>query len=109
MPNMPLDVMQEAYSQEVSSAGFWPGSADFPTPVFYSYCYPTPEAFSQQSILPKEAFWSTDLGEFMLPYDVVQQADNPEAVLMDFLQSTYEAAAVTGNWRSILRIDEMRG
>lgn len=106
VPNMPLDVMQEAYSQEVSSAGFWPGSADFPTPIFYAYCYPTPEAFSRQSVLPKEAFWSNDLGEFMLPYDVVQQADNPEAVLMDFLQSTYEAAADTGNWsRGELDVD----
>lgn len=98
VPNMPLDVMQEAYSQEVSSAGFWPGAQSFPTPAFYSYCYPTPEAFSQQKVLPEEAFFSEEMGEFFLPYEVVQKADRPEKVLMDFLESTYEAAANTGNW-----------
>ncbi len=98
MPNMPLDAMQEAYSQEVSSAGFWPGSKDFPTPVFYSYCYPTPEAFGKQQVQPAEAFYSDEMGEFFLPYAVVQQAENPEQVLMDFLETTYEAAADTGNW-----------
>jgi hypothetical protein len=98
MPNMPLEVMQEAYSQEVSSAGFWPGSKDFPTPVFYSYCYPTPKSFSQQSVVPEEAFYSEKMGEFFLPYEVVQKADHPEEVLMSFLESTYVAAAVTGKW-----------
>lgn len=98
MPNIPLEVMQEAYSQEVSSAGFWPGSDDFPEPIFYSYCYPTPDSFSQQPVSPKEAFWSNELGEFMLKYDDVRQAEDPEAMLMEFLQSTYVAAAKTGNW-----------
>jgi hypothetical protein len=98
MPNMPLEVMQEAYSQEVSSAGFWPGSKDFPQAVFYAYCYPTPEAFSRQNILPEQAFFSEEMGEFFLAYDVVQKSDDPEGMLMDFLQSTYEAAANTGNW-----------
>lgn len=98
MPNIPLEVMQEAYSQEVSSAGFWPGSDDFPEPIFYSYCYPSPETFSQQEVSPKEAFWSDDLGEFMLKYDDVRRANDPEAMLMEFLQSTYVAAANTGNW-----------
>ncbi|MDR3679270.1 MAG: DUF5996 family protein [Flavipsychrobacter sp.] len=98
MPNMPLKVMQEAYSHEVCSAGFWPGSPAFPKPVFYAYCYPTPDAFSQQPILPKEAFYSNEMGEFFLPYDVVRLSENPEETLMQFLQSTYEAAATTGNW-----------
>ena len=98
MPNMPLEVMQEAYSQEVSSAGFWPGSDGFPEPIFYSYCYPTPAAFSAYSVEPKEAFWSEDLGEFMLKYEDVRNADDPEAILMAFLESTYTAAAETGKW-----------
>ena len=98
MPNMPLEVMQEAYSQEVSSAGFWPGSKDFPTPAFYSYCYPTPEAFSKQAIGPAEAFWSDEMGEYFLPYEAVQQAPDPEGKLMEFLETTYVAAANTGNW-----------
>jgi hypothetical protein len=98
MPNMPLKVMQEAYSHEVSSAGFWPGSPAFPQPVFYAYCYPTPDAFSQQPVLPKEAFYSNEMGEFFLPYDVVRQSENPEETLMQFLQSTYEAAATVGGW-----------
>jgi hypothetical protein len=98
MPNMPLDVMQEAYSQEVSSAGFWPGSDDFPEPIFYSYCYPTPDAFSKATIRPDAAFWLEDLGEFVLKYDDIRTTSDPDAQLMDFLQSTYVAAAETGNW-----------
>ena len=97
-PNMPKEVMQEAYSQEVSSCGFWPGGDTFPQPIFYSYCYPTPGAFSKYKISPESAFWSDEVGEFVLPYESVRQADNPEKTLMEFLQSTYEAAAVTGNW-----------
>jgi len=97
-PHMPKEVMQEAYSQEVSSAGFWPGADNAPQPMFYSYAYPSPEGFGQQKVLPKEAFWSDDMGEFFLPYDVVRQAEDPEQMLLDFLQSTYEAAANTGKW-----------
>ncbi len=98
MPNMPLDVMQEAYSQEVSSAGFWPGADSFPEPIFYSYCYPSPEEFSKQKVLPKEAFWYADLGEYVLKYEDVRKAADPEKALMDFLETTYVAAANTGNW-----------
>ena len=98
MPNMPLDVMQEAYSKEVSSCGFWPGSKDFPEPIFYSYCYPTPKRFPSAHVLPEKAFWSDDLGEFILPYHVVAESEDPERVLMNFLTSTYEAAAETGDW-----------
>lgn len=98
MPNMPLKVMQEAYSHEVSSAGFWPGSKEFPTPIFYAYSYPTPEEFSKQKVKPKEAFYSKEMGEFMLTYESVQQANDPSQMLLDFLISTYEASANTGNW-----------
>jgi len=99
MPNMPLEVMQEAYSQEVSSAGFWPGSRDSPIPVFYSYSYPTDDSFGEQTVLPKEAFYSSEMGEFFLKYEDVQQADDPERVLLEFLQSTYKAAVYTSNWK----------
>ena len=105
MPNMPLKVMQEAYSHEVSSAGFWPGGDDFPQPVFYSYCYPTPEAFKQQPIQPNQAFYSDELGEFFLSYSDVQAADDPEVTLMSFLETTYKAAAVSGSWDPGLEYD----
>jgi len=98
MPNMPLDVMQEAYSHEVSSAGFWPGSKDFPFPVFYSYAYPTAPDFGKQPVQPKAAFYSDEMGEFFLKYEDVQQSTDPEKTLLDFLQTTYEAAAKTSNW-----------
>jgi len=105
-PNIPLAVMQEAYSHEVSSAGFWAGSDDFPYPVFYAYCYPTPDAFGSQSVKPGEAFFNKEMGEFFLPYEAVAQAGNPEEYLLEFLQSTYEAAAITGNWdRDALEAD----
>ncbi len=97
-PNMPKEVMQEAYSQEVSSCGFWPGNDAFSKPAFYAYCYPTPETFSQQQVSPEEAFWSAEMGEFILTYDEVREAENPEEMLLGFLQTTYEAAAITGNW-----------
>ncbi|HEY2728218.1 MAG TPA: DUF5996 family protein, partial [Parafilimonas sp.] len=99
VPNIPLNVMQEAYSHEVSSCGFWPGNDVFPHAAFYAYCYPTPEAFSEQSVEPKEAFYSKEMGEFFLLYDVVRNASNPEKTLMRFLSTTYEAAANTGNWK----------
>ena len=105
MPNMPLKVMQEAYSHEVSSAGFWPGGDDFPQPVFYSYCYPTPESFGKQSVQPEAAFYSDEMGEFFLSYSEVQSSDDPEATLMRFLETTYKAAAVTGNWDPKLEVD----
>lgn len=99
MPNMPLDVMQEAYSHEVSSAGFWPGSKDFPQPIFYSYIYPTPEPFADQKVLPDQAYFSPEMGEFVLHYSDVQQAASPERELYDFLVTTYNAAAKTANWK----------
>ncbi|EPR67858.1 hypothetical protein ADICYQ_2930 [Cyclobacterium qasimii M12-11B] len=98
MPNMPLDVMQEAYSHEVSSAGFWPGSTDSPMAVYYAYAYPGNEAYAKQKVLPEQAFYSPEMGEFFLKYEDVQSSSDPERTLMDFLQTTYEAAANTSNW-----------
>lgn len=99
MPNMPLKVMQEAYSQEVSSCGFWAGGDAFPEPLFYSYCYPMAEGFSNaSSIQPSESFWSNEMGEYILKYDDVRSARNPESYLLSFLQTTYEAAATAAKW-----------
>ena len=98
MPNMPKEVMQEAYSQEVSSAGFWPGSKESPMPVFYSYTYPSAADFGKQKVQPQEAFYSDEMGEYFLKYEDVQRSDNPEKILTEFLQTTYEAAANTSNW-----------
>ncbi len=104
--NVPIRVMQEAYSHEVSSCGFWPGSEAFPKAAFYAYCYPTPEAFSTQPVEPTKAFYSKEMGEFFLLYDDVRQATNPEETLLRFLTTTYEAAANTGNWeRAALEYD----
>lgn len=102
MPNIPLEVMQEAYSQEVSSAGFWPGSKGFPNPVFYSYVYPVPEAFAEQKVLPEQSYYSPEMGEFFLNYSDVQKSDNPEKMLYDFLATTYNAAAESANWDKAL-------
>ncbi len=98
MPNMPLDVMQEAYSEEVSSAGFWLGSKAFPFPAFYAYAYPSAPGFGEQAVSPKEAFYSTDMGEFFLKYKDLITKENPEKALYEFLQTTYDAAAQTANW-----------
>jgi hypothetical protein len=97
-PNMPLAVMREAYSHEVSSAGFWPGGEPMPYPIFYSYAYPTPTGFDKATVAPESAVWNQDLGEFVLPYHDVCGSDDPEDTLMQFLQTTYEAAARCGSW-----------
>lgn len=103
VPNLPDAVAIEAYSQEVSSAGFWPG-AGLGYPAFYSYAYPTPDEFKQASVQPEAAFFHEELGEFILPYDRVREAKDPEQVLLSFLQSTYEAEANLANWdRDALR------
>jgi hypothetical protein len=98
IPNLPDWVTREAYSHEVSSCGFWPGGEPVPYPAFYSYAYPSPAGFSEAKIRPAEAIFSPELGEFILPYDVVRQADSPDALLLEFLQSTYEAAADLAGW-----------
>jgi hypothetical protein len=97
-PGVAQEVMREAYSHEVSSAGFWPGGNGTDFPAFYSYTYPAPAGFRQFAVQPAGAFFSEALGEFLLPYDIVRTAADPEAALLDFLQSTYEAAAVTADW-----------
>jgi hypothetical protein len=98
VPNMADWVTREAYSHEVSSCGFWPGGGAVVDPVFYAYAYPAPEGFKDYPIQPKEAFYSSQMGEFILPYEAVRQADNPDELLLTFLQSTYDAAANLGNW-----------
>ena len=100
VPRLPDTVAREAYSHEVSSAGFWPGTAGGPVeyPAFYSYAYPAPDGFAQARVGPAEAFFHRELGEFVLPYDAVRAAASPDDVLLTFLQSTYEAAAELGRW-----------
>lgn len=98
IPNLADWVTREAYSHEVSSCGFWPGGGAVVDPVFYAYAYPTPQGFADYPIQPKEAFYSSQLQEFILPYEAVRQADNPDELLLTFFQSTYEAAAKKGNW-----------
>jgi len=91
-------ITREAYSHEVSSAGFWPGDPRYPKPAFYSYAAPEPEGFAAQSARPKTASYHPDLKNFLLPYDDVRTAESPRGALMQFLQSTYEAAANLGKW-----------
>jgi Family of unknown function (DUF5996) len=97
VPGLPDDVAREAYSHEVSSAGFWPGNAAFPRAAFYSYAYPEPAGFRDRKITPGGAF-DTTLGEFILPYETVARAGEPDALLLDFLSTTYAAAADAGGW-----------
>jgi hypothetical protein len=96
-PNVADSVTREAYSHEVSSAGFWPGGFGFDA-LFYAYAYPEPDGFKQYPVQPKEAFYHWDLGEFVLPYEAVRTAASSDEALMAFLQSTYEAAADLVHW-----------
>jgi len=98
IPNLPDRVTRDAYSHEVSSAGFWPGGATAPYPLFYSYAYPEPKGLAEANVQPAAARYDTTLREFVLPYDDVRQADEPEQTLLAFLQSTYAAAADLGAW-----------
>jgi Family of unknown function (DUF5996) len=98
VPHLPDRVAREAYSHEVSSCGFWPGGGPIAYPVFYSYAYPEPAGFASAPVKPNAAFYSKDLREFILPYDVVHAAESPDETLLDFLQTTYEAAANLANW-----------
>ncbi|MFL5283370.1 MAG: DUF5996 family protein [Rhodopila sp.] len=91
-------VMQEAYSHEVSSCGFWPGNGGFGRAAFYSYAYPKPAGLSAAPVRPAGAAYNMDLGEFLLPYDAVRSSPSPDDDLMDFLQTTYEAAADLAQW-----------
>ncbi len=100
VPNLPNAVAREAYSQEVSSAGFWPG-AGLGYPAFYSYAYPTPDGFGKTAIQPEAAFFHEELGEFILPYDAVRESEEPDQELLAFLRSTYEAAADLAEWDQV--------
>ena len=109
IPNLADWVTREAYSHEVSSSGFWPGGGPIPYAAFYSYAYPEPAGFSEARVSPGEAFYSSDFREFILPYDVVREADSPDDTLLEFLQTTYEAAAHLGKWdRSALERTELK-
>jgi len=98
IPHLSNAVVREAYSHAVSSAGFWPGGAMHPEPIYYSYAYPAPEGFAAASVEPAEAGFHEGMGEFVLPYEAVRTADDPEAALAAFLQTTYDAAADLGGW-----------
>jgi hypothetical protein len=97
VPHLANAVAQEAYSHEVSSAGFWPGGQGADA-AFYSYAWPAPPGFGEVRVMPVEAVWSQALGEFVLPYAVMRGARDPDAALMEFLVSTYEAAADLAQW-----------
>ncbi len=97
-PGVAADVMREAYSHEVSSAGFWPGGSGADDASFYSYAYPTPDQFPESPIEPAGAFFAKELGMFLLPYELVRSSEDPERTLMAFLQSSYEAAANSAGW-----------
>ena len=97
VPGLPDAVTREAYSHEVSSAGFWPGNDAFPQAAFYSYAYPEPPGFREARVTPGSSF-NTAFGEFILPYEAVRSAGDPDALLLDFLSTTYEAAAQAGDW-----------
>ena len=98
IPHLPDAVTREAYSHEVSSAGFWAGDAREPAPSFYSYAYPTPAGFGDAPVAPAAARFDPALGEFLLPYEAVRSASDPDAALLAFLQSTYAAAADLAGW-----------
>jgi hypothetical protein len=98
VPGVAGEVMREAYSHELSSAGFWPGGNGTDYPAFYSYAYPTPAGFAEHPVRPDGAFFSDALGEFVLPYERIRGCSDPAALLLEFLESTYQAAAECGGW-----------
>ena len=102
-PGLPDDVTREAYSHECSSAGFWPGNGGLGYPAYYSYAYPEPEGYANYPVGPEGAFYNKDMKIFILPYDKVRLAPDPDAALFQFLENTYDAAAETGRWdRAVL-------
>jgi hypothetical protein len=106
-PNCADWVMEEAYSAELASAGFWPGGGD--EGAFYAYAYPEPEGYPDHRIGPSAAYYDRELGEFLLPYEAVAGAADPDGMVAEFLQTTYEAAAVLGGWdRAALEDDPGR-
>ena len=107
IPNLPDHVTQEAYSHEVSSAGFWPGGGPIDDAAFYAYAYPGPDGFSDAAVEPEAAYFDKDFGEFVLPYEAVRTSPDPATTLLSFLESTHKAAATLGNWDQSLEC--MRG
>jgi hypothetical protein len=97
-PNVASRVMAEAYSHEVSSCGFWPGNGGYGRAAFYVYAYPEPQGYGETRLKTAEAFYDKDLGQFILPYDAVRRATDPDALLLGFLQETYAAAADLAKW-----------
>ncbi len=97
IPNLPDWITREAYSHEVSSCGFWPGGYGLDA-MFYAYAYPEPPGFAEAASGPAESSYNTQLREFLLPYDAVRQSSDPDAMVLDFFQATYESAAGLGNW-----------
>ena len=98
VPHLSDDVACEAYSHEVSSAGFWPGSGAVDYPAFYAYAYPEPPGFRDAAVRPAQTAYNPTLGEFILPYEAVRASPDPTAALLAFLASTYEAAADAAGW-----------
>jgi hypothetical protein len=98
IPHLPDAITREAYSQEVSSLGFWPGNDAIPQAIFYSYAYPEPQGFAQSVLKPDAASYNAQLKEFILPYDIVRTAPSPAEMLLEFAQSAYDAASKLGDW-----------
>ncbi|HEV7393929.1 MAG TPA: DUF5996 family protein [Burkholderiales bacterium] len=98
VPNLPDWVAREAYSHEVSSCGFWPGGGPVPDAAYYSYAYPEPSGFAEMRVSPDTAAYNRELGEFILPYDAVRSSRVPDDTLLEFLQTTYDAAAGLAKW-----------
>lgn len=98
VPYLSNAVVQEAYSHEVYSCGFWPGNEAFPSAAYYAYIYPEPAGFKEAKIHPSGSYYHPELKEYILPYELVQQSKNPSEFLLEFLNSTYEAAAILANW-----------
>ncbi|KIF83745.1 hypothetical protein TSA66_00500 [Noviherbaspirillum autotrophicum] len=98
VPNCPDWVMREAYSHEVCSCGFWPGSDALPLPIFYTYAYPEPAGFNTHRVMPETARYDPNFREFILPYEEVRHASSPDQMLLEFLEDAYAAAATLGKW-----------
>jgi hypothetical protein len=98
VPHLPDAITREAYSHEVSSLGFWPGNEMMPDPIFYSYAYPAPSGFAEAKVQPSFAGYNKQLKEFVLPYEQMRQTESPDATLLDFARSTYDAASTLGDW-----------
>jgi hypothetical protein len=98
IPHLPDSIAREAYSQEVSSLGFWPGNDQIPTALFYSYAYPSPDGFADAKVKPAATSFHPQLREFILPYQDVRRAESPDDMILEFAQSAYDAASTMAKW-----------